>query len=146
MRITRFSQDERGVVVRSLLAVLIVVSLLGILVYDGASIATNYFSLGNVAEDTVGKIAEIIQANRSTQQPTHCTTAGSHRFLENVPWCAAARSEARSHDARLVKAYIDDTGVVHISMRRTANTLVLGRFGPTKKWVTATVQSQTVTQ
>ncbi|MDQ3878074.1 MAG: hypothetical protein M3290_06960 [Actinomycetota bacterium] len=131
---------------RSVIGVLLVVSILGVLLYDGASIATNYFSLGNVAEDAVGKVADIIQSNRSQQPTTRCVTTGSHRFLDNVAWCAAARSAARDHDARLVEAYIDDTGVVHISMRRTANTLVLGRFGPTKKWVTATVQSQTVTQ
>jgi hypothetical protein len=45
-----------------------------------------------------------------------------------------------------VGAYIDSTGVVHLTMRRTAKTLVLGHIGVTQKWTTATVKSQTITQ
>lgn len=141
------SSDERGFVVRSVVTVLIVVAVIAVLIYDGASITSNYFSLGNVAEDAVGKVAEVIQSDRSSQPPDRCRTVGAdHRFLDNVRWCEVARDEARSHDARLVGAFIDDTGVVHLTMRRTASTLVLGRLSFTKKWATATVKSQTITQ
>lgn len=147
MRTRRCGDAEAGFVVRWVLGVVVCVSVLAVLIYDGAAIATNYFSLGNADDSAVAKVAEILQSSHSTQQPTRCTTSGgTHRFLANVPWCAEARAEARAHDAKLVTAYIDSTGVVHLTMRRTAKTLVLGRIGATKKWVTATVESQTITQ
>ncbi|MEA2486906.1 MAG: hypothetical protein QOF16_560, partial [Actinomycetota bacterium] len=46
----------------------------------------------------------------------------------------------------LVAAFIDSTGVVHLTLRRTAHTLVLGHIGATQKWATATVKSKTITQ
>lgn len=147
MRPRRASGNEDGFVVRSVVAVLITVAVLAVLVYDGASIASNYFSLGSQTDDAVGKVAEVIQGDRSSQPPSSCYTNGRpRRFLSNVPWCAEALQEAKAHNAHLVRAFIDTTGVVHLTMRRTAHTLVLGHFGPTEKWATATVESRTVTQ
>lgn len=116
-------RDERGVIVDWLAKTVLFLALLGLVLFDAASVAVNSIGLQGVADETAAAVSADL------------TGAGRPTATEIAEQAHALASE---HGARLLKAEIDSQGVVLIKMRRTAKTLFLGRIEAAKKWTKAT--------
>ena len=116
-------RDERGVIVDWLARTVLVLALVGLVLFDGASSAVNYIGLQGVVDEAAAALSADL--------------TGSIRPTENqIAEGAAALAE--EHGARLLKVELDSQGVVLIKMRRTAQTIFLGRISAAKKWTRAT--------
>ncbi|MBA2313308.1 MAG: hypothetical protein H0V97_11005 [Actinobacteria bacterium] len=123
-------RNERGVVLDWLTRVALVLAFFAVIIFDSASVMVNSLGLSSTADD--------IAAAVSTD--TIGTSVGTP--AEVVEEAEALAAEA---GARLVKAELDTQGVIHIKLRRTANTLVAGRIGALERWVRATASGRAST-
>src|SRR3712207_6728399 len=57
-------RDERGVVVSWLLKILLVLSILGVIIFDAASILVNIFTLDSSAKDTAIAVSLAVEADQ----------------------------------------------------------------------------------
>ncbi len=110
--------------------VALVLAFFAVIIFDSASVMVNSLGLSSTADD--------IAAAVSTD--TIGTSVGTP--AEVVEEAEALAAEA---GARLVKAELDTQGVIHIKLRRTANTLVAGRIGALERWVRATASGRAST-
>jgi hypothetical protein len=117
--------DERGFIVGWLGKLAIGFVLVGIVIFDGGSILVNFFTLDSTADE--------IAVRLTTDMPP-----GSLSLTTLEP---QARTLAQEAGARLVDIRIED-GVVYVTLRRRANTLIVGRIGPIEDWARATVEGQ----
>jgi uncharacterized membrane protein len=113
-------RDETGMVGRLVVVWLLVVALVGVAGIDTASILLTEFQLNDAASTAASTAANAYRDSRST------TTA-----------CQAAADivSQQDADAKFTKqgcVVNTQTGEVTITLRRTAHTVVAGRFGPTK--------------
>lgn len=100
-----------------------------VVLYDGGSIAINFFTLDSTADE--------IAVTLSTRIPAG-TTAPNAQTLEND-----AQTLAKESGARLLSVSFDNTArIVHVTIRRRASTLVIGRIGPLEDWTKATAEGQ----
>ena len=125
-------RDERGVVVNWLVKIVVVLAIVGVAIFDAGSIAVNFFGLDSAADE----IAVILS-----------TEIGSGSLSQsNSPQLLARAEElASERDARLKEVTFGTNGVVHVSLKRKAKTLVVGRIGPIKDWTRATAEGQSGT-
>src|SRR5918992_938714 len=101
-------RNERGVIVNWLVKILLVCAIPGIVIFDAGSIATNFFGLDGVADDTALAVATSIQSGEITPNP---------RLLEQT-----AREVAHPAGARVAEVTVDLEGVVHVTLKRDADT------------------------
>ncbi|HEV3473095.1 MAG TPA: hypothetical protein VG408_07835 [Actinomycetota bacterium] len=126
-RLPDLARDERGVILGWLGKLLIGLVLTAVVIFDAGSIVINFFTLDSKAE-------EIAISLSTNLQPTDTTGRG---MLEEAQRLAA---EA---EARLVNLEFDpDTRVVKVTLRRRADTLVVGRISFIKDWARATAEGQ----
>jgi hypothetical protein len=100
--------------------------------YDAGSIAVNFFTLDSKADEIAVSIASAIT---------------NDELPESNPQAIAdeARAQARDAGAKLVRARIDEDGVVQIRLRRVASTIVIGRVGPLDDWAKSTADARAAT-
>lgn len=116
--------NERGIVIDWLVKVLIALVIGGVILYDVGSITVNYVTLDGTANDIA-----IAAATESSQGDV----INQRTVLRDAEELAA------EHGVKLIKAEFDVLeGRVHIELRRTASTLIVGRIGPIKSWTKAT--------
>ena len=118
MRIS-IHRDQSGMVGRYIVGWLLIVAIVGVGAVDGASIAFTTFRLSDVA------VAAASEA------------ASRYRSQDDVPEAcnSAARAvEIQDPEITLVRCRIDQAGVVTITVRKEAATLVVGRIDPLKKY------------
>lgn len=132
-----FIRDERGIVADWLIKIVIGLAVFGVIAYDAGSILVNHFTLDSSADDiAVGVSTDIGAASRANQ------------YTPDEVWrLAKARVEDEEEGvkgARVAKegTFIDETGVVHIRLRRTADTLIVRRIGAIEDWARATTDGQ----
>jgi hypothetical protein len=123
--------DERGVIVSWLLRLALWFLIVAIALFDIGAVAVNYFGLDSRADDIAIAVATDV-ADGSVSGPT--------AIQEDAAALAAASG------ARLLGARLDARGVLHVRVRRRANTFVLGRFGAFRKIVTATAKASSGTR
>ncbi|MGH2752841.1 MAG: hypothetical protein ACRDLB_00250 [Actinomycetota bacterium] len=127
-------RDERGIIGSWLLKLLVVTSIVGVILFDAGSIAVNFFGLDATADDVAVSLA-----NRVSQS--------SGRSISPAQLEAEAKVLAKDADARLVAVQFDDqNNVVSVTLRRNANTLIVGRVGPIEDWARATAEAKADTQ
>jgi hypothetical protein len=118
----RRPHDENGVVISWLLQVLLVVAVVGVVLFDGGSIAWNYFGVESTADQIALDVADKARTAR----------VSNPALLQQQ-----ARRLARRAGARLV-GKVEMTGeTIEITIRREANTLIVGRIGATAEWAEA---------
>jgi hypothetical protein len=100
----------------------------GVIIYDGASIVTNFFTLDNKANE--------IAIDLSTAITSRELNANQTFELEK-----RAEEQAKESGARLLKAEVDRDGRVLVRLRRSADTLVVSRVGPIEDWARATADA-----
>lgn len=104
-------------------------ALVGILVYDAASVMVNYVTLDSTADDIAVQL----------------TTNSSAGISNPTELDARARDLAHEAGAHLVRVGVDDAGVLHVQVKRTAKTIVLRHIEPLRKWARAVVAGQAAT-
>lgn len=122
-------QDERGFVVSWMAKLIIFFALLGVAVFDVSAVAVNAFQLDSLVDEIAITVS---------------TSAGDGRTLFELE--CEARKMARSKDAKLVDLELDRLeGVLSVTVRREARTLVVSRFSQTEEWgrMSATGRSST---
>lgn len=117
--------DERGFIFGWLGKLIIGFVVLAIVVYDGGSILVNFFTLDSTADE----IAVVLTTDE---------TPGTLSITDLEPRARALAKEAGAH---LVSITLDGD-IVHVTLRRRASTLVVGRIGPIEDWARATVEGQ----
>ena len=121
----KLMRDERGLVVGWFGKMLIGFIVVGVAIYDGGSILVNFFTLDSRADEIAVEL-------------TTGVTPGSLSLTSIEP---RAREAARASGARLVSVTIEGN-IVHVTLRRKASTLVVGRIGPLEDWTKATADGQ----
>ena len=122
----RFS-DERGGIVKWLLTLAIV----GVIIFDAGSIVFNIFSVDSDADDIANEVA---------------TGAGLNATTNAIALKKEAELLAESKDARLVKFAVGTDGVIRLTLKRKADTLVVGRIDAISDWARATGEGTATTR
>lgn len=132
-----FTRDERGIVADWLIKVLIGIAVFSVIAYDAGSILVNQFTLDSGADDVaIGVSTDIGPSSQSSQYTPDEVWQLAKRQAENPDEGVAG--------ARVLKegTFVDDTGVVHVRLRRVADTLIVKRIGAIEKWARAVVDGQ----
>ena len=124
-------RNERGVVLSWLVKVLVFLTILGIIGYDAGVIAVNKVTLDSSADEIAVAISVTIGST-----PTQF-------FTEQEIWLMA-REEVKDplngvDRARVARkgTYVDDSGVVHVRLRRKAETLFAHLIPPLRSAINA---------
>lgn len=121
--------NERGIIVNWLLKLLIGFAVVSVVLYDVGSVMVNFFTLDSRADEIAVQVSSELGRNFSVHQ---------ERQYEEV-----AMELARESDARLVDFRIDkDLGILYVSLRRRAPTLVVRHIPPIADWARATAEGQ----
>lgn len=123
-----FRLDERGLIVSWLVKLAIGFVLVGVLVFDGGSIVINFFTLDSTADEIAIQL----------------TTGDVGRILDQRVLQQEAEVLAKQAGAHLVEVRLEQN-IVYVTLRRRADTLVVGRIGPIKDWARATAEGQSGT-
>ena len=130
-------RSERGIVADWLVKLVIGFAIFGVIAFDAGSILVNYFTLDSGADD----VAIAVSTTVGTASKAVNYTPEEIRRLA----IAEVDDESGGVDgARVMKegTDIDDGGVVHIRLRRVADTLIVKRIGAIAKWARATADGQ----
>lgn len=127
--ITRIRCDERGMIVGWLGKLAIGFVLLAVVVFDGGSILVNFFTLDSTANEIAVKV---------TTDATTGTTLRESTLTEE------AKVLAKESGAHLVELRLEGN-IVYVTLRRRADTLVIGRISPIADWARATAEGQSGT-
>lgn len=133
-------EDERGIIANWLVKIVIGMAVIGVIGYDAGSILVNHFTLDSGANDVAIAVS------------TTVATASNARNFTPHEIYQMAKAEVESEDggvegARVVRSgtEIDMDGVVRIRLRRVADTLIVKRIGPLRRWARATATGQSGT-
>jgi len=124
----RSLRSEDGFVVSSVLKTLAVIAIFGIALFDAGSIAINFFRLDSKAHDIAEQVSNTVSPGR---QP-------------NVDALSKqAKQIAKAAGARLVELQFDaERRIVHVTLERSADTILVGKVGATEDWAHATADGQ----
>jgi hypothetical protein len=112
-------QDERGGIVKWLISLVI----LGVVLFDAGSIVFNIFSIDAAADDIAVEVSTVGNLDAVANQ--------------NALKAEAARL-AEEKNAKLVKFTVGTDGVIRLTLKRKANTLLVGRIDAISDWARAT--------
>jgi hypothetical protein len=112
-----------------LFRLVVVFAVVAVILFDAGSAVVNFFSLDSEAEE--------IAVSLATAVTNHEVPTDNPQVLKD-----RAKKLAEAAGARLVRAEIDAEGVIFIRLRRTANTLVLGRVSALERWTRATADAR----
>jgi hypothetical protein len=126
-------KDDRGVVLNWLVKLIIGLAIGGVILFDAGAIVVNFFSLDGAADEIANQLATDV-------------SSGEFDLRNEAELEDQARKEARKRDARLVKFHIDAKGRIHVRLRKTATTLVVGRIPPIEDWARSTAEGEASTQ
>lgn len=121
------NSDERGLIVSWLVKLVIGFAVVGILLFDAGTIIVNFFTLDSKAQEiaiavTTGTVGDNLTARQVEER---------------------AKQLAEEAEARLVSVEVDNTArIVRVTLRRRADTLVVGRISFIKDWARATAEGQ----
>jgi hypothetical protein len=118
----RRTHGEHGVVTAWLLQVLVAVAVIGVVLFDAGSIAWNYFGVDSRAQEIALDLAE---------------SARSARVNNPALLQLEARRLARRAGARVVGQIQITKESIEITIRREADTMLVGRIGPIADWAEA---------
>lgn len=124
-------RGDRGMVGQWLLRMGIWFAVAGVILFDAGSIAVAFFGLDGRANE----IATIVSND-----------IGGGQLETPVTIEDSAKALAKESDARLLRAEVDQEGVLHIKLRQTAPTLLVGRIGPIEDWAVLTAEATSHTK
>ena len=125
-------RNQRGIVASWLAKIVIGIAIFGVIAYDAGSIMVNYFTLDSAADDVA--IAMSLDIQR----------ANINEFTDNEVFVIAKEIVASPDEgvkgAKVLRSgtHIDDEGVIHVRLRRSAESLIVKRIGAIEDWAEAT--------
>jgi hypothetical protein len=130
-------RDERGIIADWLVKLVIGFVVIGVIGFDAGSILVNYFTLDTAANDVAVAVSTTV-GNQS---------AAANYTDEEIRELALAEVKAEDGGVEGAKVLrqgteVDDTGVVHIRLRRVADTLVVKRIGAISHWARSIATGQ----
>jgi hypothetical protein len=127
-------RDERGVIIDWLGKMLLVMAILGTIAYEAGAIAVNYFSLDSKANEIALEIATDLQDGALPENNDEAVET-------------ATRALAKEAGAKLVAYEYDrENDLFYVTLKRSANTLIVSRIDATKDWVVARSNGKAPTQ
>jgi hypothetical protein len=127
-------RDERGVIIDWLGKILLVLAILGTLAYEAGAIAVNYFGLDSTANEISLEIATDLQGGVLSEDNTEAIET-------------ATRALAKEAGAKLIAYEFDrENHRFHVTLKRSASTLIISRLDATKDWAVARSNGQAPTQ
>jgi hypothetical protein len=131
----RFVEDERGVVIDWLLKLVLFLAVLGVVGYDAGSIAVNHFTLDSAANDTANAVSLAI-----SERPF---PPNQNQLWLDVKQLVAS-GETGAGTARVVEegTFVDSFGIVHVTLRRKADTLIVKHIPAFSGWAKATADGR----
>jgi len=136
-----FNSDQRGIVADWLVKLVIGFAIFGVIAFEGGSILVNYFTLDSGADEVAVGVSITVGASGTASDYTD-------QEIRQLALAEVNAEEGGVDGARVLKVGtdIDDTGVVHIRLRRIADTLIVKRIGAIAKWARATADGQAGTR
>lgn len=130
-------RDERGIVADWLVKLAIGFTVIGVIGYDAGSILVNYFTLDSGADDVAVSVS-------TTVGSTSAASGYTDEEIRQLALAVVNSEEAGVEGARVLRrgTDIDQAGVVHIRLRRVADTLLVKRIAAIAKWARATADGQ----
>lgn len=130
------SSDESGIILSWFLRVGLFLAVIGIVGFDVGSIIVNNLSLSSSAEDVAIAVSISVEDRGTTNLPDFTIfTMAKEVVADEANGVAGAKVLQNG-------THIDDTGVVHVRLRRRADTLFTHLIGPLKKRTIAIVDGQ----
>lgn len=119
-------RDERGIILGWIGKLIIGLAITAVVIYDAGSILINFFTLDSKADEIAISLS------------TDLARTDNNAQVEET-----ARALATEAEARLLEFEFDPaTRVVRVTLRRRADTLVVGRISFIKDWARATAEGQ----
>lgn len=134
MDLHAFRHDESGIVISWLLRIVVALAIAGVVLFDAGSIVVNYFAVEGTADEVATAVTLDLATNVVPNLECNRRSAS--------PLCRAAYEAAREKGVKIVSARFDQQGVFHVEVRRTAETLVVGRIGAIEGWAKATASAE----
>jgi hypothetical protein len=128
-----FLHDQRGIIINWLLKLLLVLSIIGVIVFDTGSVVVNHFTLDSAANDAAIALSLAIETDEFGTNDAQVVEAAKTLIASDQTLAGDARVVAR-------RTHVDEEGVIHVTLRRTANTLVVQRVEAIRKWGIATTE------
>ncbi|MEA2498298.1 MAG: hypothetical protein QOH26_703 [Actinomycetota bacterium] len=119
--------DERGGIVKWLLTLVI----LGVVLFDAGAIVFNIFSVDSDADDIAIEVSKLAEFDAVSNQ---------------VALKAEAKRLAEEKDAKLIKFAVGTDGIIRLTLKRKADTLVVGRIDAISDWARATGEGTATTK
>jgi hypothetical protein len=126
--------DESGIIVSWLIRIVVLLAVIGIVGFDLGSIVVNNVTLSSTAEEIAVAVSIDVTDQRGALFP-------DTRIYDMT----VAELQAEEIDnVRVVRkgTEIDEEGIIHVRLRRRAETLVADLIGPVKKYTVSTVSGQ----
>lgn len=130
-------REQRGIVADWLVKLVIGFAIFGVIAFDAGSILVNYFTLDSGADDVAIGVSTTVGSSSAASNYTD-------QEIRELAIAEVNADDGGVDGARVMKegTDIDDTGVVHIRLRRVASTLIVKRIGAIAKWARATADGQ----
>ena len=132
-------RNQRGLIASWLAKIVIGIAVFGVIAFDAGSILVNLFTLDSAADDVA--IAISLEVTRSS----------ANQFTDEEIF-DLAREVVASPDngvegAKVLRkgTDVDDEGVVHVRLRRSADSLIVKRIGAIEDWAEATAEGSSGT-
>jgi len=120
-------RNERGVILDWLLKVVLVLALVGVVVFEMASLVVNHVGLDSAANDIALAVS---------------TSVSSRGFTSQADLEEEVGSLAKEAGARVVKVRLNEVEHrLRIKLARRAETLIVGRVPALRPWTRATAAS-----
>ena len=131
-RLVTSIRNQRGLVASWLAKIVIGIAIFGVIAYDAGSILVNYFTLDSAADDVAIAMSLDIQRSNVNQ----FTDSEVYDLAKAI----VASPDEGVEGARVVRngTNIDDEGVIHVKLRRSADSLIVKRIGAIEDWAKAT--------
>lgn len=134
-----FAHDERGVIINWLVKIVLMLAVLGVIVFDIGSIAVNTFTLDSAADDAAIALSLAIETDQFGTNDAQVVQAAEQLIASDTTLAGDARVIAS-------RTHVDENGVIHIALRRAADTLVVDQIEALRKWGIAKAEGSASTR
>ncbi len=128
-------RDERGLVVSWVVRIVLTLAVVGVVLFDAGSIVVNYFAVNESAEEVAVTVTTDLASGVDAVPNLQCARRSRDAL------CRQAYDVARENGVKIVSAHFDQRGVFHVEVRKTAETVIVGRIGAIEDWATATASA-----
>ena len=121
------SDDSGGILLGWLTRIIVIFSVVAVVLFDGISIGTTAMTVADQGSTAAQQASEAWATSKNVQTAYNAAVASA--------------ADQNASDVIATKDFkIDEDGTVHLTVSRTATTLIVYRFGAIKKW--ANIQRQ----